>query len=109
LRFKIGLSNRDQALLENIVSYLGCGALSFNNNTNSCYITVSSLQHHLDILIPLFDKNAIEGVKALDYADWRKVAYLMKEGCHRTKDGLKEIQEIKAGMNSKRISILVSN
>jgi hypothetical protein len=69
LRFKIDLLNRDQALLENIVSYLGCGVLSFNKNKNSCCITVSSLQHHLDILIPLFDKNAIEGVKALDYAD----------------------------------------
>jgi hypothetical protein len=33
----------------------------------------------------------------------------MKEGYNRTKDGLKEIQAIKAGMNSKRISILVSN
>nr|AMX22321.1 hypothetical protein [Cryphonectria parasitica] len=102
LRFKLGLNERDKAILENIITYLGCGTLSFNKVTNSYNLTISSLGAHINKIIPLFDKNPIQGVKALDYLDWRKVAFLMKEGLHLTEKGLKEIQSIKAGMNKGR-------
>lgn len=44
LRVKLGLNNRDIAILESIVSYLGCGTLSANSATNSTYISISSLE-----------------------------------------------------------------
>ena len=107
MRLKIGLYDRDKTLLENISSYIGYGTISLNEKNNSCYISVFSLQHHLDILIPLFDNNTVEGVKTQYYKDLRKVAYLMKYGYHKTLDELKEIQGIKSGINTKRIFILV--
>lgn len=69
LRLKLGLLDRDQTILKSIIAYLGCGTLFFNNKSNSCYLTVSKLAHILDIIIPLFKSNHIEGVKALDFQD----------------------------------------
>lgn len=69
LRFKLGLNKRDKAILENIITYLGCGTLSFNKVTNSYSLTISSLDAHINKIIPLFNVNFIEGVKALDYQD----------------------------------------
>lgn len=69
LRFKLGLNKRDKAILENIITYLGCGTLSFNKVANSYSLTISSLDAHINKIIPLFNVNLIEGVKALDYQD----------------------------------------
>jgi hypothetical protein len=38
----------------------------------------------------------------LDYADFVKIAELMKNKAHLTKEGLDQIRQIKAGMNRKR-------
>lgn len=56
-------------------------------------------------IIPLFNKYPIAGVKLLDFADFCKVAELMKAGQHLTKEGLAEIKLIKAGMNSGRAKL----
>jgi len=38
----------------------------------------------------------------LDFADFCKVAELMKNKAHLTQEGLEEIRQIKAGMNTRR-------
>jgi hypothetical protein len=43
-------------------------------------------------------------VKQNDFADWCKVAILVKEGSHLTEEGLKLIQSLKKGMNRGRSS-----
>ena len=55
-----------------------------------------------DKIIPFFEKYPIKGVKALDYADFCKVAELMKNKAHLTEHGLEEIRKIKSGMNRGR-------
>ena len=42
------------------------------------------------------------GVKLIDYLDWCKVAKLINEGSHLTKEGVNLIREIKSGMNKGR-------
>ena len=54
-------------------------------------------------IIPLFQKNPVKGVKALDFADFCQDADLMKEKKHLTKEGLEKIKQIKARMNRGRI------
>jgi hypothetical protein len=54
------------------------------------------------IVIPLFEKSSIQGVKQLDFQDFCKVANLMKEGAHLTKYGLEKIRLIKSKMNTQR-------
>ena len=46
----------------------------------------------------------MEGAKSFNYADFKKVAGMMKVGAHLTLDGLEEIREIKKGMNYGRSS-----
>ena len=55
-----------------------------------------------DKIIPFFDKYSIEGVKAFDFADFKRAAELMKNKAHLTEDGLEEIRKIKGGMNTLR-------
>ena len=52
-----------------------------------------------NIIIPFFKKHPVLGVKALDFADFCKVAEMMKEKKHLTKAGLEEIKKITAGKN----------
>ena len=54
-------------------------------------------------IIPFFDKYRIDGVKALDYADFKKVAKMIKVKEHLTKKGITEIIRIKDGMNTGRL------
>jgi hypothetical protein len=63
---------------------------------------VSSHNDIINIIIPLFEKYPIQGNKYLDYADFMKVALLMKNKVHLTPEGLDQIRKIKAGMNTGR-------
>ena len=54
-------------------------------------------------IIPLFEKYTLQGVKAKEYEDFKKVAVLIKYKAHLTKEGLEQIKQIKAGMNRGRI------
>ena len=47
-------------------------------------------------IIPLFQEYPLQGVKANDFADFCKVAELMRSEAHLTKDGLEEIKQIKS-------------
>jgi hypothetical protein len=88
-------------LFKTIQNSLGAGKLSIRPNVVE--LTIMKLSD-LDLkIIPLFNKYPIQGVKALDYADFCKVAALMKVNYHKTKEGLVQIRNIKSGMNTKRI------
>ncbi len=47
----------------------------------------------------LFEKQPLHGAKALDLADYKKAAEIIKVKGHFTKEGLDQIRFIKAGMN----------
>lgn len=66
---------------------------------------VTKFSDFTDKVIPFFEQYQIEGVKALDFADFHKVANLMQQKAHLTEAGLAEIRLIKAGMNSEREQI----
>jgi hypothetical protein len=53
-------------------------------------------------IIPFFVKYPLLGSKAKDYADFCKVADIIKVKGHLTELGLEQIRKIKAGMNTKR-------
>lgn len=56
----------------------------------------------VNIIIPFFDKYPILGVKSLDFADFQKVAELVKNKEHLTSTGFKTIQRINSSMNLRR-------
>ena len=91
---------RDEQLMRVILKYLNCG--NINNRGESTYFRISKFSDILNKIIPLFYKHPILGVKKHDFADFMKVAKMMKYKEHLTKEGLEKIKIIKAGMNRGR-------
>lgn len=86
-----------------LVNYLGCGWVS--ERKGACDFKVKSITDINKKVIPFFDKCPIFGVKALDYADFCRVAQIMETKAHLTQEGLNEILKIKTGMNKGRSNI----
>ena len=85
-----------------IVKYLGCGKYRESSKNTVCLIVVAKLSDLLGKIIPLFDQYKLQGIKRLDYLDFKRAAELLEKKVHFTKEGLEEIRKLKAGMNSGR-------
>lgn len=88
--------------MEIFIKYLGAGKIYKDSRFPAIYLTISKIADITKIIIPLFDKNPIHGVKQFDYLDWRRVANLKVERKHLTTEGLDLIRSIKSGMNTGR-------
>ena len=53
-------------------------------------------------LYPFFNDYPIQGIKSLDFADFKKVAEIIKNKDHLTDKGFNEIKKIVNGMNLDR-------
>jgi hypothetical protein len=96
----VGQHSRDAELIKSFAKYLSCGGVS-----EKAYLVefiVTKLSDILDKIIPFFDKYPLQGNKRFNYADFYKVAMLMKDKAHLTPEGLALIEEIKTGMNTFR-------
>jgi hypothetical protein len=102
VRFILIQHAKDTPLFKVIQSHLGCGVVREDLTKPYVTFSVSSLSKILDIIIPLYDKYSIQGIKYFDFKDFRTIAFLMKDNKHLTDEGLNEILNIKANMNSKR-------
>jgi hypothetical protein len=80
---------------------LNCGT-TFEPNDSSVRFNVCKTSDILNVIIPFFDKYPIIGNKRLDYEDFCKVAYLVKDKTHLTSEGIEVIKSIKARMNTGR-------
>jgi len=87
LEFKISQHSRDELLLKSFNEYLGCGKV-YKQSKDAVEFRVTKLSDIIDKIIPFFDKYPVVGVKGLDYADFCKVAILMKDNSHLTPLGL---------------------
>jgi hypothetical protein len=102
LRFQLGQHSRDAKLLTSFEKYLECGSV-YKQTEDIFVFLVTRFADINEKIIPFFSKYQIHGVKRLDFADFCKVAELIKTKAHLTASGLEQIQELKAGMNSVRI------
>lgn len=102
--FKITQDSRNSDLLASFVEIFGCGAIySQSKSTGNVQdFMVTALSHITDKVIPFFLAHPLQGAKKKEFADFIKVAELMKLKAHLTKEGLEEIRAIKSGMNFKR-------
>jgi len=64
---------------------------------------LTKLSDIIDKLIPFLDKYPLQGVKVLDYADFKQAAAILKSKGHLTEEGLEQIRRIKEGMNRGRL------
>lgn len=104
LRIEIGQHSRDEVLITYFNNFLGEGSIVKHKKRNYIYYSVSKFEDIYLKVIPFFKKYQIIGEKSLDFEDFCKVAELIKNKTHLTKQGLKEILLIKSGMNKNRYS-----
>lgn len=105
LRYQVTQHIRDSVLVHNFVEFFGCGNHTVRSNKIACDFVVSKFSDICKIIIPFFDNYPLFGVKAQNYADFKKAAEIIKVKGHLTDSGLEEIQKIKVGMNSGRSSV----
>ena len=83
-----------------LIEYLNCG--NINKKSKAVDFKVTKFSDIMYKIIPFFKKYPIEGVKLKDFHDFCKVADLVKDKKHLTKEGLEDIHKIKKQMNKKR-------
>ena len=118
LRFWLTLNIREKELIKGLLLYFNLGYL----NEPSCLGTgvqdisekyiyvwkdtvglqVMNFSDITDVIIPFFEKYRIHGQKSLDFEDFKKVVGICKAKDHLNSEGLKEIMDIRLGMNRSR-------
>jgi len=79
--------------MTSLINYFGCGMIEKDyKNSRSCIYSVYKFSDNYEKIIPFFLKNKIIGVKSEDFADWCKVAELIKAKDHLTSSGLGKIR-----------------
>jgi hypothetical protein len=124
LRFGIGLHIRELEVIKGIAAYfnllIAIEPLSSETKENNKYkyidirttdeskqavtFQITKYSDIKNIIIPFFDEYPIQGQKALDFEDFKKVSLLMENKLHLTDKGLLEILKIKEQMNQLRIN-----
>jgi hypothetical protein len=66
---------------------LGCGKSRESSKKLApvCLIVVAKLSDLLGKIIPLFDQYKLQGIKRLDYLDFKRAAELLEKKVHFTK------------------------
>ena len=116
LRFSINLNIRDVEVLKGLIIYFHTlnktstvvkGMLNQNNkyvsiSDNTVSLAITKISELIEVIIPFFEKYPIQGVKSLDFAEFKKVAMMIVAKEHLTIKGLNRILEIKLNMTKHR-------
>jgi hypothetical protein len=112
LLYSFHLHIRDLEVLKGLATYFSNNSNSHELISNEKKVGISydkSVQLQIakftDInekIIPFFEKYTIEGVKSLDFEDFKKVCKLIKNKKHLTPLGIKAILDIKLNRNKNR-------
>jgi hypothetical protein len=115
LIFGITLHIREKEIIQALASYFtllseaGEGFDKLSLKPYQIHITKQSVSLYIrrfteidNVIIPFFDKHPILGVKSFDFADFKKVAKIVKDKEHLTNSGFESIQKINKTMNLRR-------
>nr|YP_009577871.1 LAGLIDADG endonuclease [Cordyceps cicadae]QBG64861.1 LAGLIDADG endonuclease [Cordyceps cicadae] len=98
--FEIHIHKKDVELLKFIQNqFKGIGRI-VPNGENAYSFRVNSINDLIDTIIPHFDKYPLISQKYADYVLWKQAIIMMKEGKHLTNQGIKEIVNIRASINT---------
>jgi len=103
LAYKVTQKDHSAGILYDLQRYFECGNIQIDNrDAKALKFNVTKLEDIINKIIPHFDSYPLLTSKNLDYKDFRKVAYMMKDGLHKDKEGMQTIISIKENMNSLR-------
>jgi hypothetical protein len=93
------VSQKDRVILALFKRYLGCGALR-GRPDGVWYYEVTNLSAVIENVIPFFERFPfLSAKKKRDFAKFKQIVALMKEGAHLTSNGIQQILTIREDMN----------
>ena len=93
------ISQRDPVILALFKRHLQCGTMR-QRRDGVWYYEVNNLTPVLENVIPFFDRfRFLSAKKKRDFAKFKRIAQLMREGKHRSREGIEEILKIRVDMN----------
>jgi len=107
LIFQLTQHLRDEKLMKSLIKYLNCGNVF--RRKDSIDFKVVKFYDIIEKIVPFFVEYKINGIKLLDFCEFKQVAELMKNKAHLTEEGLYQIRTIKAEMNKGRKSFQLIN
>ena len=103
VEFELAQHIRDSLLIESVKDYLCCGIVS-SYSKGMVKFKCIRFTDISSIIIPFFKEHYPLGNKRLDFVDFCIVAKLMEDKVHLSEEGLEQIRNVKAGMNTKRVN-----
>src|SRR2546428_7871697 len=97
--FTVVQHQRDVQLFYALKQFFGCGVVRRNHGERLAY-QVRSLDHLNEKIVPFFEKHPLKSKKRVDFARFRKILHLIKQGKHLKAEGIQEIREIASVMNT---------
>jgi hypothetical protein len=94
--------SRDVQLLHALKKFFGCGVVRSNHGNRMAY-RVRGLDHLSERIVPFFEQHPLKSKKRVDFARFRKILYLMRQGKHLRVEGIQEIRAIASSMNTGRV------
>ena len=93
------VSQKDRVILALFKRYLGCGTLRGRPDGVWFYV-VTNLNAVVENVIPFFERFPfLSAKKKRDFAKFKQIVALMQSGAHLTKNGIRQILEIRKDMN----------
>lgn len=93
------ISQRDEVILALFKKHLGCGTMR-QRQDGVWYYEVNNFTPIVENVIPFFNRfGFLSAKKKRDFAKFRQLAEVIKEGRHLTRAGVEEILEIRSTMN----------
>ena len=111
MHFHVKMQEKDRPLLDKLKNTLKCGEVYFQKekrvNHCQCYrYTVYSQKDILTKIIPFFLKYPLQSVsKRESFKAFCGIARLVAKRAHLTKEGIRQIQFLKAQMNRKTVGL----
>ena len=107
--FEIGLNQRDSSLIYQLKDFFeGIGTISLDKKTNVLKYSTASLKDLSSIVIPHFKKYPLLTQKGADFLFFEQIVELMNKGAHLTINGLQQVINIRASMNTGLSEIIKS-
>ena len=111
LNFHIKMQEKDKDLLGKVKDKLGCGNVYFQKekrkNHVQCYrYTVNSHKDIIGRIIPFFQRYSLQSAsKQKSFHLFCKIAGIVRNKKHLTKEGIKQIRKLKPQINQRTVGI----
>ena len=93
------ISQRDEVILSKFKRYLGCGTMR-QRHDGVWYYEVNNLAALRENVIPFFDHYYfLSAKKRCDFANFKRIAILLREGRQADRAGIEQILRIRSDMN----------